>query len=91
MKLNKLVQKLNKLIEQNPELADKHVFLWSEHDENFIGFNDLLKYKKKGFIEKGQAGTSRLGEEEVFFSVKEYNDMFDEKFKKEDLEQVVLL
>lgn len=91
MQLKEVVSKLNKLLEKNPELGNQHVYLWSEHDENFIGFNDLLKYKKKGFIEKGQTGTSRLGEEEVFYSVKDYNDMFDEQFKKSDLEQIVLL
>lgn len=91
MKYKDLVKKLNDHLQKNPELGELHVYHWSEHDENYIGFDDTFKNSKKGFIEKGQTGTCRLGEEEVFYTVKEYNDTFDEKFKKDDLEQIILL
>lgn len=92
MKLNKLVQKLNKLLEQNPELADKHVFLWDEHGERYAGFNNLMKYRKKGFVDKGMGDSDCFGEDEVAYTIKEAKEFHcDESLTSKDFDQVVLL
>lgn len=91
MKFKDLLSKLNKELEDNPEIGDNEVFLWDEHNETYVGFDGVLKYPKVGFVEKCDEKASRFDDYEVFLSVKDYNDTFNTKCKKEDLSQIVLL
>ena len=43
-------------------------------------------------VEKGEDDTNQLGEEEVFFTVKDYKEFIgDSKITKKDLAQIILL
>ncbi|MEF9957874.1 MAG: hypothetical protein RSA22_13915 [Acinetobacter sp.] len=92
MQLKTLVENLNNFLEKNPDLADQQVFLWDEHGEKYIGFDNYMKFRHKAFVEKGEDDTNQLGEEEVFFTVKDYKDFIgDSKITKKDLAQIILL
>lgn len=92
MKLKRMVDKLNKLLEKNPDLADKHVFLWDEHGERYVSFNNLLKYRKKGFVDKDCGDADCFGEDEVSYTIKDAKDFnCDDSLTSKDFDQIVLL
>lgn len=90
MKLNELINKLQKFGEDHPELMDKEVYVWDEYNESYVGLNNFQKFRNKGYIEKDIHSNS-LSEEDVCYSVKDFNDLYSTKYKKDDLQTIVLL
>lgn len=91
MMLKDITKKLNQFLEKNPDLADKHVYLWDEDNEAYVGFNNLLKGRKKGFIYIDEANRNSFGEGEMCYSVAMLNRFYCDNKKKDELKKIVLL
>ena len=88
MKLKTVVEKLNAFLEKYPDRANEEVFLWDEDGQTYVGFDKMLKARKKAYIEK-DCIRNGYGEDEVFFTIADFKDMVGGK--KEELIQIVLL
>lgn len=91
MKLKDVVKKLDQYLEKHPNLANKEVYLWDEDNQAYVGFKNLLKGHKKGFVDPEDANRNSFGEDEMCFSVSMHNEFYCDNKKKDELEQVVLL